>query len=261
MTKEFMYMSLIASMISVPSTYASERASDIQMVENTAKVNFSPARDGVVSEYDSIRDKQEIFELFKKNWDMLEGSSVQNLGEFKLSLQDPEHLKKRLFLANTDSGQLKVLRNSDELVGFIFYSMGIENKKALIKRLAINEKFKRKGCGQYLLNHAINDLKTMGACRVRIGVFANNTSAIKLYKNKMGFQPTQSNSHYIWLEKLIFPLEQEKNKVLKKIIKWTMILGVGTIALLYLVKKYYSLPKITYLLKISSRLLMLLHPE
>lgn len=152
---------------------------------------FLPER-GPIYEFNEERDTQDILKLFDNNWYWL--------------LSSPDYspafmLKKRA--PNTDplyigKMHLKVLRENDKFVGFTgYYFLSATVGKVLF--LAVDEQFRGKRYGEKLLRYAIDDLKRMGALKVKLVTRVDNISAQALYR-RVGFKETARDNQFVDFE-------------------------------------------------------------
>jgi ribosomal-protein-alanine N-acetyltransferase len=72
-------------------------------------------------------------------------------------------------------------------VSYIWIEVDKKNNIAYIDSLATDERFRRKGYGELLLNHVLTKLEASGTKAFQLHVFVLNREAIDLYK-KYGFQ-------------------------------------------------------------------------
>lgn len=100
----------------------------------------------------------------------------------------------------------KVLRVEDQTAGFINYVVveppfllkWFMTKKGLIHLMGVDMDCKRKGYGQILLMHALEDLKSRGLKTATLAVKAENIAARRLYE-KEGFNcslPKESEKYF-----------------------------------------------------------------
>lgn len=86
-----------------------------------------------------------------------------------------------------------VIKSQDKIAGYCTYYLKPElsfrglRKKSVIHSIAIDNKFRGKGCGRKLLEESIKEMKLNGIYSILLYVNVKNTPAIKLYE-KMGFQ-------------------------------------------------------------------------
>jgi len=86
-----------------------------------------------------------------------------------------------------------VIKSQDKIAGYCIYYLKPElsfkglKKKSVVYSIAIDKKFREKGCGRELLEESIKEMRLNGISSVLLYVNVNNDPAIKLYE-KMGFQ-------------------------------------------------------------------------
>jgi ribosomal protein S18 acetylase RimI-like enzyme len=147
---------------------------------------------GPIYEFNEERDTKDILNLFDNNWYWLL-SSPDYSPSFMLKRRAP----------NTDplymgKMHLKVLREQDQFIGFTgYYFLSATVGKVLF--LAIDEKFRGKRYGEQLLRYAINDLKRMGALKVKLVTRVDNVSAQALYR-RVGFREMARDEQFVNFE-------------------------------------------------------------
>lgn len=133
-----------------------------------------------ITKFDLEKDTQQFVKLFADNetW----------FGNFILEYHG---------LLGRGLGNVKVLKNGNQLAGFILIALMNDSTNneliALVCYLAIDPKFQRQGLAQFLLQHEIKLLKERGIKKIKLGVDPRNTNAQKLYE-KMGFAKEQTAS-------------------------------------------------------------------
>jgi ribosomal protein S18 acetylase RimI-like enzyme len=146
-----------------------------------------------IQDYNEMRDKQEILDIFKtdKYWLL---SSPDYSVEHMLSSRSPNKDDARYF------GKLavKVLHEADKFVGFVAYYM----KNFFIGTvlfLDVKPEFRGKGYAQQLMRYAIDGLKKQGASIITLVTRSENYSAQAVYK-KMGFTKTLEEDGYVYFD-------------------------------------------------------------
>ena len=124
-----------------------------------------------ICDFDSQRDMQSIINIFNENsrWLSSDDSSSAYHHYLEACQQDPLRI-------------IKVLRENNELVGYIIYATN-----GHIEQFAIAEKYRNKGYGKLLISAAIENLHAMNVCPIALNCFKDNTVALNFYK-KMGFK-------------------------------------------------------------------------
>jgi len=154
-----------------------------------------------ICEYNKLRDKQFILNMFKKNWYWLvdEDDDKDFSPEYMLDTKSSSNNEK-------DKGNLniKVFVEDNITKGFITYYTEI-NKKNKLKNgvifiLGVDEKYRNKGIAKELLKYAINDLKNRLKCdSIYLYTRSVNNPAIKCYLD-LGFKPKYGGIGYIKFE-------------------------------------------------------------
>lgn len=136
-----------------------------------------------ISDYDDVRDGVQVRKIFKDDWYMLSNRehNPEQLN-FVLQTHSPNEYEPRYFGKMT----IKVLREKDNVVGFITYYM-LNFYEGKILFLAISPEFRGQRQGEKLLRVAVDDLFAHGATLVRLVTRTENISAQKLYK-RFGFE-------------------------------------------------------------------------
>lgn len=102
-----------------------------------------------------------------------------------------------------DNGIVLVLKDSDEIVGFIaFYANDLVKKISYISMIAVSPEHKRKGYGTKLIEAAVKSSREKNMKYIRLEVNKNNINAISFYKY-FGFiflSEQTENTHYMELE-------------------------------------------------------------
>lgn len=84
-------------------------------------------------------------------------------------------------------------KKNNKIIGFISYSIIYE--RAELNYIVVDEKYRRKGIAQKLLDFALDDLKNNMVENFSLEVNVNNKDAIKLYL-KNGFEIKTVRSNY-----------------------------------------------------------------
>lgn len=141
---------------------------------------------GPIYEYNELRDTREMVDLFERNlyWLTVQDDS----SSFKFYLRHRTHSGNPL-----DFGRMsiKVLREHDQLIGFITYFMD-DASTGDILFVAVNEDFRGKGYAKKLMRYAMDDLQQRGAQKIKLVTRPSNLSGHALYK-RLGFVETHSN--------------------------------------------------------------------
>ncbi len=102
---------------------------------------------------------------------------------------------KQMFIdeINNEKTVFNVLFVDEHIAGYIVYHIVID--EAEILNIVIDEKFKKKGYGTYLLKNTIEDLHNKNIKTVFLEVGEKNIAAISLYKN-WGFKKYNIRENY-----------------------------------------------------------------
>jgi ribosomal protein S18 acetylase RimI-like enzyme len=151
----------------------------VLLILGIGKLLYTPTN-SLIYEFNESRDTKDILKLMHDNWYWLISSPDYRAG-LMLSKRTPSHKEPQYF------GKLviKVLRNKDDLIGFVTYYKKSEYQGHLFI-LAVDKRYRGKGYAQQLTQHAIKELKNMGAQWVQLVTREANTAARSLYI-KLGF--------------------------------------------------------------------------
>lgn len=103
---------------------------------------------------------------------------------------------KQIFLSEIKKGKAfcRIASNNENSVAGYCVSNLIYDELHILK-VAVHEKYRRKGIGKLLIEDAIVFFRDRGAVNVVLEVRVSNESAIALY-NKMGFKPVRIRKNY-----------------------------------------------------------------
>lgn len=147
-----------------------------------------------IYEYEAARDKEDIQKLFDNNWYWLISSDDYSVN-FMLDRRAPNQYNPRYF----GKLQIQVMRVNNEFVGFVAYYM----KNFYLGQLlfiAVKQDQRGKGYAKVLMNYALEQLKEMGATKVKLVTRPTNLSAIAVY-NKTGFTEINRDDEFVYFEK------------------------------------------------------------
>ena len=145
---------------------------------------FSPQQ-GPIYEYNEQRDAAAIKELFYGNWYWLttrEGDP--GYIDFILKNRAPNEYDTQYY----GKLNIKVLRENNELIGFVAYYMKNFYEGQLLF-LVVKPEFRGKQYGEKLSRYAVNRMFAAGAKRIWLVTRTDNTKAQALY-NRFGFKET-----------------------------------------------------------------------
>lgn len=147
---------------------------------------------GPIYDFNAERDTQKILNLFDQNWYWLianEGSSPAFYLKYRTPNENPVYFGKL---------KIKVLRENNDLAGFIAYYME-QPKEWRLLFLAVDEKWRGKGYGTALAEYAMNDMIAAGAEKIGLWTRLSNP-AQRIYK-KLGFKESYyTEGGYIFYE-------------------------------------------------------------
>lgn len=117
-----------------------------------------------------------IYELDKNNFDDINylSNNINNL--FIISWDKIQFLNQ----LNSNNTTTYILKNEDEIIGFVILSICLDEIEIL--NICINKNYTNKGLGNYLLENILEILKNNNFSKVFLEVNINNIFAIKLYK-------------------------------------------------------------------------------
>jgi len=149
---------------------------------------------GPIYEFNSKRDTAAILNLFDKNWYWLianESSSPSFYLKYRTPNENPAYFGKL---------QVKVMRENNELVGFVaYYKEKPEEEEWRLLFLAVDEKFRGKGYGSTLAEYAMQDMIKQGAKKIGLWTRLSNP-AQRIYK-RLGFvELYYTEGGYIYFE-------------------------------------------------------------
>ena len=137
-----------------------------------------------------------IYDYPDKKGQQLQGSIAMHLDNEFLKTQIA--LGEKAVLYKDVSEHVSDLKNAFSLfffimkgpnaVGFIKLGMEIKRKRGCIDGLFLYPEERRKGYAKEALTLASAFFKKNGMCEISLGVFTDNTGAVKLYE-KLGFKP------------------------------------------------------------------------
>lgn len=136
---------------------------------------------GPIYTFQDDRDLNEALDLFKEDAYLLY-SSPDYSAMFALKTRSPN--KDVAYLGKM---HIKVMRVDGKLVGLVTYYMMRDGVTAHILFLCVHKDYRRKGYGRMLMNHAIEQIKLLGAKRIKILTRIENIKAQSLYRS-LGFQ-------------------------------------------------------------------------
>ena len=136
---------------------------------------------GTIEEFNYKRDRTGIINNLREDiyW-LIETPETFDI-EYMLRTKSPNKIPALYGKLN-----IKVLRDNNQLVGFVAYYKLIPDLCHILF-LSVNKAFRGKNYGKKLLNCAIHDLFRTGCSSVNLIVRTNNTRAKKIYKD-FGFK-------------------------------------------------------------------------
>ncbi len=152
-----------------------------------------------ISDFEFSRDTDSVLEMFKEDWYWLDASYENYTPEaiiYKFKNRTP-HINPLY----TGTMRIKVLREQDQLVGFITYHK--ENADyGRILYLSVKSSMRGKRYGEKLARYAIDDLIAMGSKKIRLVTRTDNEAAQKLYK-RLGFKETSRSDGFVSFEYMV----------------------------------------------------------
>ena len=148
---------------------------------------------GKIYDFNPITDMQPVISIFNQNFDWLTANkncSPTFLFKNRTYDNNPMHF---------GSLHIKVLREKDHVAGFTAYYMETQ-KQGRVLFVAVGHKFRGKGYGKILTQHAMDELRTMGAKHFALWTRTDNFPAQKIYK-ELGFvEVFDSGDGFVWFE-------------------------------------------------------------
>lgn len=138
-----------------------------------------------ISNFDLIRDKEGLQNIFKNNWKALTGEDLF-CPEYVQGLMHNRKLDKTM--PSIGLLDIKVVIENDKLAGFTAYYMETL-EKGIVLFLAVENDFRGKGYGKILMQHAMRDLLSKGSRSIGLWVSETNFPAKKIYEG-LGFCET-----------------------------------------------------------------------
>ena len=158
--------------------------------------------------FDNNADKLEkgiVIEAFQDKRDMKDTMNLMEANRYWLN-QNPNVASNFATRSPNDTDSqyfgamnIKLLRKNGKLAGLVTYYPR-STYEGHILFLAIDEKFRRFGYAQMLMQHALDELKKMGLLYAHLAVREQNLKAQSLYK-KLGFQEAARDHTFIFLKK------------------------------------------------------------
>ena len=144
--------------------------------------------------YDQKKHKSFIKKEFKSNWYLLINSPEYDL-DHMLDTLSPNNY------ASQYHGKMKiiVLEVENRIVAFGSYYMR-NNFQGKILFVEVAKEFRGKRYAEKLVNHAVQELKKMGAKIVRLETRTDNKSARRLY-NRLGFIEVNEERGFVFYRK------------------------------------------------------------
>lgn len=146
-----------------------------------------------ISDFQDTRDTQDLLKIFETDryW-LISSEDYDPL--HALQTRSPNKRDSKYF----GKLHIKVLRENDQLVGFVAYYM----KNFFIGQLlflAVKPEFRGKGYAQKLMKYAVDDMKKQGASIITLVTRTSNVSAQAVYK-KLGFTQTYEEDGFVYFE-------------------------------------------------------------
>lgn len=148
---------------------------------------------GPITDFKDDRDTQDLLKIFETDRYWLISSEDYDPA-YALSTRSPNKRDSRYF----GKLNIKVLRENDQLIGFVAYYM----KNFFIGQLlflAVKPEFRGKGHAQKLMQYAIDDMKKQGASMITLVTRTSNLGAQAVYK-KLGFTVTHEEDGFVYFD-------------------------------------------------------------
>lgn len=148
-----------------------------------------------VVSYKESRDLSEILSIFKDDWYWLIASKPeydQAFIEFLLKNRTPSKETPQYY----GSLEIKTLYQNNQFIGFTAYYMKNFYTGQLLF-IALKPEFKGKGFARYLMEYAINALKSKGAKIINLLTRTTNEPAQKLYR-RFGFKESYQEDGFVY---------------------------------------------------------------
>jgi mycothiol synthase len=107
-----------------------------------------------------------------------------------------DEFKKRFLRPSFDPDLWFVLREENDLVGFVFCSVNNETKLGEITHLGIRKKWRRKGLAHYLLHYAFSKLKEEGMTTAALSVDSDSYTDATIVYQKAGMYVYRGFTRY-----------------------------------------------------------------
>jgi len=156
------------------------------------------AAQGNISDYQGARDKAEVLALFKENFYWLSANPEYD-PEYMLDNRAPSKDNMRYF----GQIQIKVLHDQDAFVGFVAYYKKTADE-GFLNFVCVKPEMRGKRYAEQLIRYAENDLRRMGARRIKLLTRTINHRARALY-TRMGYSVTSIDEigGFIYFSKMI----------------------------------------------------------
>lgn len=151
---------------------------------------YTSLEHGPIYDLNYERDRNDILDLFKKNWYWLSADSAYSPDyalQYRTHSRAPEAAGKMI---------IKVLRENNKFIGFTSYYPETTDKWKLLF-VAVKEELRGKRYAQKLIEYGIEDMKKRGAKQIRLVTRPSNISAQKLYK-RIGFYITSQEEEFVY---------------------------------------------------------------
>lgn len=145
-----------------------------------------------ITPFDFARHSQPIIELFNTNHYWLTNDPDAS-PEFIL-----KYRASSASLASMGKLHIYVLEKDHQFIGFVAYHLeGINEGRILY--LAVKEEFRGKRYGQQLLEFGVQQLRALGAQKIRLTTRTDNISGQRLY-NRAGFKEVGRDDTFVFFE-------------------------------------------------------------
>lgn len=150
-----------------------------------------------IYEFDSVRDKQVILNMFDRDWYWLIPYDRTTFSpELMLTLRAPQ--QNPLYAGRLT---IKVLRAGEKFIGFVAYYMKTP-EVGFLNFLGVEPEFRSKGYAAQMLHYAIDDMVSRGARIIKLVTRPSNMPARTVYK-KLGFREVREDETFVYLERAL----------------------------------------------------------
>ncbi len=167
------------------------------LVGATAFLLYQPAGVPKIQEYDIVRDKKAILDIFDRDWYWLVPMDRE-----QYSLELPfQHRAPQQDILYAGRLAIKVMREGDKFIGFVGYYMK-NPTLGFVNFVAVNPEFRGKGYAAQMVQYAVDDMFRRGAKKITMITRPSNIYARNVYK-RLGFIETREDETFVYMERNI----------------------------------------------------------